>query len=98
VGGAQTDPAGAPRAPRPALTVICAYESLDRIEAAQGMGFEVPAFDLAVMDEAQRLAGRADKKWAIANDAQRIRRTPPLHHRHPAHFRRRRRRGSGRAS
>ncbi|WP_225638588.1 DEAD/DEAH box helicase [Streptomyces solaniscabiei] len=57
----------------PALTVICTYDSLDKIEATQRSGFEVPAFDLAVMDEAHRIAGRADKKWAIVNDAQRIR-------------------------
>ncbi|MEU7291545.1 DEAD/DEAH box helicase family protein, partial [Streptomyces flaveolus] len=57
----------------PALTVICTYDSLDKIEATQGTGFEVPAFDLAVMDEAHRIAGRADKKWAVVNDAQQIR-------------------------
>jgi predicted helicase len=57
----------------PALTVICTYDSLDKIEATQRSGFEVPAFDLAVMDEAHRIAGRADKKWAVVNDAQRIR-------------------------
>ncbi|MGV9290708.1 Helicase associated domain protein [Streptomyces sp. NPDC003719] len=57
----------------PALTVICTYDSLDKIEATQRTGFEVPAFDLAVMDEAHRIAGRADKKWAVVNDAQRIR-------------------------
>ncbi|MFJ8547164.1 DEAD/DEAH box helicase family protein [Streptomyces sp. NPDC093586] len=45
----------------PALTVICTYDSLDKIEATQRMGFEVSAFDLAVMDEAHRIAGRADK-------------------------------------
>ncbi|MFF9496552.1 DEAD/DEAH box helicase family protein [Streptomyces flaveolus] len=60
----------------PALTVICTYDSLDKIEATQRSGFEVPAFDLAVMDEAHRIAGRADKKWTIANDAQRIRAEP----------------------
>lgn len=57
----------------PALTVICTYDSLDKIEATQRSGFEVPSFNLAVMDEAHRIAGRADKKWAIVNDAQRIR-------------------------
>ncbi|MGW5765819.1 DEAD/DEAH box helicase family protein [Streptomyces tendae] len=56
-----------------ALTVICTYDSLDKIEETQRTGFEVPPFDLAVMDEAHRIAGRADKKWAIVNDAQRIR-------------------------
>ncbi|MFG3498736.1 DEAD/DEAH box helicase family protein [Streptomyces sp. NPDC047928] len=57
----------------PALTVICTYDSLDKIEQTQSSGYAVPPFDLAVMDEAHRIAGRADKKWAIVNDAQRIR-------------------------
>ncbi|MQL62856.1 restriction endonuclease subunit R [Streptomyces vinaceus] len=57
----------------PALTVICTYDSLDKIEDTQNSGYAVPPFDLAVMDEAHRLAGRTDKKWAVANDAQRIR-------------------------
>ncbi|MFE7902366.1 Helicase associated domain protein [Streptomyces sp. NPDC057424] len=56
-----------------ALTVICTYDSLDKIEQTQRTGYAVPPFDLAVMDEAHRIAGRADKKWAIVNDAQRIR-------------------------
>ncbi|WP_432185687.1 Helicase associated domain protein [Streptomyces tendae] len=56
-----------------ALTVICTYDSLDKIEQTQLTGYAVPPFDLAVMDEAHRIAGRADKKWAIVNDAQRIR-------------------------
>ncbi|MFF9186443.1 DEAD/DEAH box helicase [Streptomyces misionensis] len=56
----------------PALTVICTYDSLNKIEETQNTGLTVPPFDLAVMDEAHRIAGRADKKWAIANDAQRI--------------------------
>ncbi|GGT02822.1 DEAD/DEAH box helicase [Streptomyces cinerochromogenes] len=56
-----------------ALTVICTYDSLNKIEETQNTGYDVPPFDLAVMDEAHRIAGRSDKKWAIANDAQRIR-------------------------
>ena len=56
-----------------ALTVICTYDSLSKIEETQNTGYAVPPFDLAIMDEAHRIAGRADKKWAIANDAQRIR-------------------------
>ncbi|WP_405914515.1 Helicase associated domain protein [Streptomyces sp. NBC_00728] len=56
----------------PALTVICTYDSLDKIEKTRKTRYEVPAFDLAVMDEAHRIAGRADKKWAIVNDAKRI--------------------------
>ncbi|MFF9206325.1 DEAD/DEAH box helicase family protein [Streptomyces sp. NPDC014986] len=57
----------------PALMVICTYDSLDKIEQTQRTGYAVPPFDLAVMDEAHRIAGRADKKWAIVNDATRIR-------------------------
>ncbi|MFM9458330.1 DEAD/DEAH box helicase [Streptomyces europaeiscabiei] len=57
----------------PALTVICTYDSLDKIKETQNTGYAVPPFDLAVMDEAHRIAGRADKKWAIVNDAQRVR-------------------------
>ncbi|MFG2785751.1 Helicase associated domain protein [Streptomyces prunicolor] len=57
----------------PALTVICTYDSLDKIEETQRTGYAVPLFDLAIMDEAHRIAGRADKKWAVVNDAKRIR-------------------------
>ncbi|MGW2866453.1 Helicase associated domain protein [Streptomyces sp. NPDC001205] len=57
----------------PALTVICTYDSLDKIEGTVHTGYAVPPFDLAVMDEAHRIAGRQDKKWAIINDAVRIR-------------------------
>ncbi|WP_406274950.1 DEAD/DEAH box helicase family protein [Actinacidiphila glaucinigra] len=56
-----------------AVTVLCTYDSLDKIEAAQRTGRTVPPFDLAVMDEAHRIAGRADKKWAAVNDNARIR-------------------------
>jgi len=56
----------------PALTVICTYDSLNKIEETQSTGYAVPSFDLAIMDEAHRIAGRADKKWAIVNDAKRI--------------------------
>lgn len=56
-----------------ALTIICTYDSLKKIEETQNTGYEVPPFDLAVMDEAHRIAGRADKKWAVVNDAKRIR-------------------------
>ncbi|WP_405649630.1 Helicase associated domain protein [Streptomyces sp. NBC_01386] len=57
----------------PALTVICTYDSLDKIEGTQHTRYPVPPFDLAIMDEAHRIAGRADKKWAAVNDAHRIR-------------------------
>ncbi|MFK0264229.1 Helicase associated domain protein [Streptomyces angustmyceticus] len=56
----------------PALTVICTYDSLDKIEQTQKTRHMVPPFDLAIMDEAHRIAGRADKKWAVVNDATRI--------------------------
>ncbi|MEV4872251.1 DEAD/DEAH box helicase [Streptomyces syringium] len=56
----------------PALTVTCTYDSLDKIEQTHSTKYAVPPFDLAVMDEAHRIAGRADKKWAIVNDAKRI--------------------------
>lgn len=57
----------------PALTMICTYDSLDKIEGTQHTRYPVPVFDLAVMDEAHRIAGREDKKWAVVNDGQRIR-------------------------
>ncbi|WP_406380398.1 Helicase associated domain protein [Streptomyces sp. NBC_00197] len=57
----------------PGLTVVSTYDSLDKIEATQSTKYMVPPFDLAVMDEAHRIAGRADKKWAAVNDAKRIR-------------------------
>ncbi|MGW4055942.1 Helicase associated domain protein [Streptomyces sp. NPDC004779] len=56
----------------PALTVISTYDSLDKIEATQHTRYTAPPFDLAIMDEAHRIAGRADKKWAVINDATRI--------------------------
>ncbi|QTZ90038.1 DEAD/DEAH box helicase [Streptomyces auratus] len=56
----------------PAVTVICTYDSLDKIEQTQKTQYTVPPFDLAVMDEAHRIAGRADKKWAAVHDATRI--------------------------
>ncbi|WP_089229235.1 DEAD/DEAH box helicase [Actinacidiphila glaucinigra] len=55
-----------------AVTVLCTYDSLDKIEAAQRTGRSVPSFDLAIMDEAHRIAGRADKRWAAVNDNARI--------------------------
>ncbi|MFF7977389.1 hypothetical protein [Streptomyces sp. NPDC007905] len=41
-----------------ALTVICTYDSLNKIEQTQNTGYDVPPFDLTVMDEAHRIAGR----------------------------------------
>ncbi|MFD7764734.1 DEAD/DEAH box helicase [Streptomyces microflavus] len=57
----------------PALTVICTYDSLDKIQETRNTAYEVPPFDLAIMDEAHRIAGRPDKKWAAVHDNQRIR-------------------------
>ncbi|MGW9072942.1 Helicase associated domain protein [Streptomyces yangpuensis] len=57
----------------PFLTVVCTYDSLDKIRDAQHSGRPVPAFDLAIMDEAHRIAGRADKKWTVINDGAAIR-------------------------
>ncbi|MEV7471310.1 Helicase associated domain protein [Streptomyces kronopolitis] len=56
----------------PAVTVICTYDSLDKIEQTQKTQYTVPPFDLAIMDEAHRIAGRADKNWAAVHDATRI--------------------------
>ncbi|MGW2922863.1 Helicase associated domain protein [Streptomyces angustmyceticus] len=56
----------------PAVTVICTYDSLDKIEQTQNTQYTVPPFDLAILDEAHRIAGRADKKWAAVHDAMRI--------------------------
>lgn len=57
----------------PGLAVVCTYDSLDKIENTQHTAYQVPPFDLAVMDEAHRIAGRADKKWAAVHDTTRIR-------------------------
>ncbi|MEU6445063.1 Helicase associated domain protein [Streptomyces sp. NPDC047046] len=57
----------------PGLAVVCTYDSLDKIENTQHTAYQVPPFDLAVMDEAHRIAGRADKKWAVVHDTTRIR-------------------------
>ncbi|XQE77542.1 Helicase associated domain protein [Streptomyces microflavus] len=56
-----------------ALTVICTYDSLDKIQETRNTAYAVPPFDLAIMDEAHRIAGRPDKKWAAVHDNQRIR-------------------------
>jgi superfamily II DNA or RNA helicase len=57
----------------PFLTVICTYDSLTKLRDAQHAGRAVPGFDLAVMDEAHRIAGRAGKKWTLINDQAAIR-------------------------
>ncbi|MGW6739372.1 Helicase associated domain protein [Streptomyces sp. NPDC055025] len=57
----------------PGLVVVCTYDSLDKIENTQHTAYQVPPFDLAVLDEAHRIAGRADKKWAAVHDTGRIR-------------------------
>lgn len=56
----------------PALTLICTYDSLDKIQETRKTQYAVPPFDLAIMDEAHRIAGRPDKKWAAVHDNQRI--------------------------
>ncbi|AQW56245.1 DEAD/DEAH box helicase family protein [Streptomyces violaceusniger] len=73
----------------PALTVICTYDSLNKIEQTQSTKYAVPPFDLAVMDESHRIAGRPDKKWAIVNDAKRMHADRRLYMTAtPPHFRR----------
>lgn len=57
----------------PALTLICTYDSLDKIQETRNTAYAVLPFDLAVMDEAHRIAYRPDKKWAAVHDNQRIR-------------------------
>ncbi|MDX2407341.1 Helicase associated domain protein [Streptomyces microflavus] len=57
----------------PALTLICTYDSLDKIQETRNTAYAVPPFDLAIMDEAHRIAGRPDKKWAAVHDNRRIR-------------------------
>ncbi|MFF2789738.1 Helicase associated domain protein [Streptomyces sp. NPDC058049] len=52
--------------------MVCTYDSLDKIRDAQHTGRPVPPFDLAIMDEAHRIAGRPDKKWTVINDASAI--------------------------
>ncbi|MBF9073912.1 DEAD/DEAH box helicase [Streptacidiphilus fuscans] len=73
--GGTSDPKGLARALAvlPRLTVFTTYASLEKIEETQHQGIDVPPFDLAIMDEAHRVSGRADKTWAIAHDAKRIR-------------------------
>jgi len=74
--GGTSDPVGLARALTvlPRLTVFTTYASLEKIETAQHhTGIDVPPFDLAIMDEAHRVAGRADKTWTIIHDAHRIR-------------------------
>nr|WP_037831763.1 hypothetical protein [Streptomyces sp. NRRL S-325] len=57
----------------PALTMICTYDSLDKIQETRKTRYAVPLFDLAIMDEAHHIAGRPDRKWAAVHDNQRIR-------------------------
>lgn len=62
--------------PKPKV-VFCTYQSSDLIAQAQ-LNTEVPAFDLAVADEAHRCAGNADAGFATILDAQKIRATKRL--------------------
>ena len=72
----------------PALTVICTYDSLNKIEETQSTGYAVPPFDLAVMRGApDRRPGRqevGDRQRRAADP----RGPPSLHDRHPSHLRR----------
>jgi superfamily II DNA or RNA helicase len=57
------------RRQRPAV-VISTYHSADRVSAGQQLARK--AFDLALCDEAHRLVGRGDQRFALALDDQRI--------------------------
>ncbi|MET8732199.1 hypothetical protein ABZV81_34265 [Streptomyces parvus] len=57
----------------PALTLICTYDSLDKIQETRNTAYTVPPFDLAIMDEAHRIADRPDRKLAAVHDNPRIR-------------------------
>ncbi|MGW9438667.1 Helicase associated domain protein [Streptomyces sp. NPDC055607] len=57
----------------PFLTVICTYDSLDKVRDAQHIRGAIPPFGLVAMDEAHRIAGRTDKKWALVHDNAAIR-------------------------
>ncbi|MFC8596677.1 LexA family protein [Streptomyces atroolivaceus] len=59
--------------------MICTYDSLDKIQETRKTRYAVPPFDLAIMDEAHRIAGRSDKNWAAVHDNQRIRADRRLH-------------------
>ncbi len=49
------------------ITVLCTYQSLEVLAAAHAEG-GMPAWDLAVIDEAHRTAGRAGRAWSIVHD------------------------------
>ncbi|WP_234018271.1 MULTISPECIES: DEAD/DEAH box helicase, partial [unclassified Streptomyces] len=53
-------------------TVFVTLDSLVRIEESQHSVFPVPAFDLAIIDEAHRTAGSWDKEWTMIHDSTRI--------------------------
>ncbi|GLF95520.1 DEAD/DEAH box helicase [Streptomyces yaizuensis] len=52
------------------VTIVCTYQSLAVITAAQDAG--MPSIDLVIADEAHRTAGAADKAWAAVHDGGRI--------------------------
>ncbi|MER6913339.1 Helicase associated domain protein [Streptomyces sp. NPDC000594] len=52
------------------VTIVCTYQSLAVITAAQDAG--MPSIGLLIADEAHRTAGAADKMWAAVHDGGRI--------------------------
>nr|WP_237548125.1 DEAD/DEAH box helicase [Streptomyces sp. SID5473] len=52
------------------VTIVCTYQSLAVITAAQDVG--MPSIGLVVADEAHRTAGSAYKAWAAVHDSGRI--------------------------
>lgn len=49
------------------VTVLCTYQSLPVLTAAHAR-HGLPAWDLVIVDEAHRTAGRAGKAWALIHD------------------------------
>lgn len=82
----------------PFLTVVCTYDSLDKIRDAQHTGRPVSPFDLAIMDEAHRIAGRGQEVDGHQRRRGHPRGPPPLHDRDPAQLCRPRGVGSESAS
>jgi predicted helicase len=49
------------------VTVLCTYQSLGMLAAAHAR-HGLPGWDLVIVDEAHRTAGRAGKAWAVIYD------------------------------
>ncbi|MFI7180020.1 helicase associated domain-containing protein [Streptomyces spororaveus] len=77
---------------------MCTYDSLDKIRDAQHTGRPVSPFDLAIMDEAHRIAGRGQEVDGHQRRRGHPRGPPPLHDRDPAQLCRPRGVGSESAS